>query len=143
MRARRRLRDLGTADDPARDVALFARGLDQLHDVIPVNWPPVRLSTWPWTKFDHGEQRKNTAGGLLRRARPAERDQRRGIERICSGMPSCTVWPPISIVFSASLVAVRRVSIAAERDRVDVDLELAPLLGQRLGQADHRGLAAE
>ena len=28
--------------------------------VIPVNCPPVTLSTCPWTKFDHGEQRKKT-----------------------------------------------------------------------------------
>ena len=30
------------------------------HVVIPVNWPPVTLSTCPCTKFDHGEQRKKT-----------------------------------------------------------------------------------
>ena len=26
--------------------------------VIPVVWPPLAVMTWPWTKFDHGEQRK-------------------------------------------------------------------------------------
>src|SRR2546430_13181349 len=40
--------------------SLLARRLDELHVVIPVNWPPVMFSTWPCTKFDHGEQRKNT-----------------------------------------------------------------------------------
>src|SRR4029079_13266083 len=96
----------------AGDVALLARRLDELHVVIPVNWPPVMFSTWPWTKFDHGEQRKNpppaASSGVPGRPSgisiPA-------IERICSGIPSCTFWPPISIVFSASLAAVRRVSI--------------------------------
>ena len=45
---------------PRGVVALLGRWLDEPHVVMPVNWPPVMLSTWPWTKFDHGEQRKKT-----------------------------------------------------------------------------------
>src|SRR5947209_13670983 len=80
--------------------------------VIPLNWPPVMLSTWPWTKFDHGEQRKNTP--------PAASDGEPGrptgisigaIWRIWSGIPSCTFSPPISATFDSSLDAVRRVSM--------------------------------
>ena len=37
-----------------------ADGLTSLMSVMPVNCPPVMLSTCPWTKFDHGEQRKKT-----------------------------------------------------------------------------------
>src|SRR5699024_355209 len=98
--AGRGLRDLRAADYPARHVAGDLGRLDQLHVVIPENCPPVMLSTCPWTKFDHGEQRKNTppAASAGVPGRPI------GIsigatERICSGMPSCTVWPSISIVF--------------------------------------------
>ena len=70
------------------------------------------LSTCPWTKFDHGEQRKNTppAASSGVPGRPIGISIG-AIVRICSGMPSCTVWPSISIVFVDSLAAVRRVSI--------------------------------
>src|SRR4051794_38885155 len=111
-RPRGRLRDLGSPHDAAGDVALDRRGLDELHVVIPVNCPPVMFRTWPWMKFDHGEHRKNTPpaascgvpGRPMGMSMPA-------IERIWSGMPSCTVWPSISMMFSESLEAVSRVSI--------------------------------
>src|SRR3954447_2887320 len=90
----------------ARDHVLRA------HVVMPVNCPPVMLSTWPWTKFDHGEQRKKTppaaSSGLPGRPSGISIE---AIPRIWSGMPSCTFSPPISMTLSASLEAVSRVSM--------------------------------
>ena len=112
MGARGGLGDLDAADDAARDVAIGVRALTSFMCVIPVNWPPVMFRTWPWTKFDHGEQRKKTppAASSGVPGRPIGISIG-AIERICSGMPSWTFWPSISIVFSESLEAVRRVSI--------------------------------
>src|SRR4029079_3738724 len=111
-RAGRGLGDLGAADDAAGDVALFAGRLDELHVVIPVNWPPVMFRTWPWTKFDHGEQRKNTppAASSGVPGRPIGLSIE-AIPRSWSGMPSWTFSPPISITLDPSLEAVRRVSM--------------------------------
>src|SRR4051794_39762049 len=93
------------------EILLPDRG-DGGHVVIPVNWPPVMLRTWPWTKFDHGEQRKNTppaaSSGVPVRPSGISID---AIPRIWSGMPSWTFSPPISIVLSSTLDAVSRVSI--------------------------------
>jgi hypothetical protein len=79
---------------------------------MPVNWPPVMFSTWPWTKFDHGEHRKNTppAASSGVPVRPSGISIG-AIPRIWSGIPSWTFSPPISIVLSSTLEAVRRVSI--------------------------------
>src|SRR5215208_2672394 len=82
------------------------------HVVIPVHCPPVMLSTWPCTKFDQGEHRKNTppaaSSGVPVRPIGISID---AMPRIWSGMPSWTFSPPISIVFSSTLEAVSRVSI--------------------------------
>ena len=61
--------------------------------------------------------------------------------RSCSGMPSWTFSPSISMTFVVVLGRGQARLDEAERDRVAVDLELAPLLGQRLGQADDAELA--
>src|SRR3981081_4216452 len=70
------------------------------------------LRTWPWTKLDHGEHRKNTppaaSAGVPGRPRGTSIA---AVERICAGMPSCPASPPISIVLDSTLGAVRRVSI--------------------------------
>src|SRR5215213_6513984 len=91
------------------DAHARARGA---HVVIPVHCPPVMLSTWPCTKFDHGEQRKNTppAASSGVPVRPIGISIE-AMPRIWSGMPSWTFSPPISIVFSSTLEAVSRVSI--------------------------------
>src|SRR5919108_513258 len=70
--------------------------------VIPVNQPPVMFSTCPWTKFDHGEQRKNTppAASSGVPARPSGISIA-AIPRSWSGMPSCTFSPPISATFDS------------------------------------------
>src|SRR5918998_1094736 len=82
------------------------------HVVIPVNCPPVMLSTWPCTKFDHGEHRKNTppaaSSGVPGRPMGIIID---AIPRSWSGMPSWTFSPSISITLDSSLEAVSRVSI--------------------------------
>jgi hypothetical protein len=57
-------------------------------------------------------------------------------------MPSCTVWPSISIVFSESLDAVRRVSIQPNATALTLILNWPHSLRQRLGQPDDGGLAA-
>ena len=82
------------------------------HVVIPVNCPPVMFRTWPWTKFDHGEQRKNTppAASCGVPGRPIGISIE-AIPRSWSGMPSWTFSPPISITLDSSLEAVRRVSM--------------------------------
>ena len=100
------------------------------------------FSTWPWTKFDHGEHRKNTPPAASSGVPgPAERDQHRG-------HPAQLVRDAELDLLAADLHRVRvvlgggqaRLDVA-EGDGVDVDLELAPLLGERLRQADDRRLA--
>ena len=116
VRAGRRLGDLGAPDDPARGVALLGRRLDEsiAHLVVmPVNCPPVMFSTWPWTKFDHGEQRKNTppaaSSGVPVRPSGISID---AIPRSWSGMPSWTCLAvDLHLCCSSSLDAVSRVSI--------------------------------
>src|SRR5918994_3220514 len=111
---RRDLIEVGVAPHQREQLAevRLADRRDRGHVVIPVNCPPVMLSTWPCTKFDHGEQRKNTppaaSSGVPVRPSGISID---AIPRIWSGMPSCTFSPPISIVLSSTLEAVRRVSI--------------------------------
>ena len=107
-----------------------------------MNCPPVMLSTWPWTKFDHGEQRKNTPpGGLLGRAGAAERDHHRRQAAHLVGDPELHLLPVDLDLVRVDLGGRQARLDEAERDRVDVDLELAPLLRQRLRQPDHGGLA--
>src|SRR5207245_2178300 len=49
---------------------------------------------------------------------------------------------PAGAYFSGCLLDLRQSRVdEAERDRVDVDFELPPLLGDRFRQADHGGLA--
>ncbi len=86
-------------------------------------------------------QEEHAAGGLLGRARASQRDQHRR-------HPAQLVGDAELDLLAADLHHVvldlrrRQARLdVAEGDRVDVDLELAPLLGQRLGQADDGGLA--
>src|SRR5215211_331767 len=111
---RRDLVEVGVAPHQREQLAeiRLADRRDRRHVVIPVNCPPVMLSTCPWTKFDHGEQRKNTppAASSGVPVRPSGISIE-AIPRIWSGIPSWTFSPPISIVFSSTLDAVSRVSI--------------------------------
>src|SRR5688572_9535009 len=111
---RRHLVEVGVAAHQRQHLAelRLADRRDRGHVVIPVNCPPVMFRTWPCTKFDHGEQRKNTppAASSGVPVRPSGISIE-AMPRIWSGMPSCTFWPPISIVLSSTLEAVRRVSI--------------------------------
>src|SRR5215216_3470730 len=111
---RRDLVEVGVAPHQRKQLAevRLADRRDRRHVVIPVNCPPVMLRTCPWTKFDHGEQRKNTppAASSGVPVRPSGISIE-AMPRIWSGMPSWTVSPPISIVLSSTLEAVRRVSI--------------------------------
>src|SRR5829696_2052417 len=86
-------------------------------------------------------EEEDAAGGLLRRARAAERDEHRR-------HPPHLVRDPELDALAADLHLVvlhlrrRQARLdPPERDRVDVDLELPPLLGQRLRQSHHAGLA--
>ena len=87
-------------------------------------------------------EEEDAAGRLLGRARAARSGSASpAIERICSGIPSCTVWPPISIVFSASLAAVRRVSIQPNATALTLILNWPHSLASVLVRPDDRGLA--
>src|SRR6185295_3484910 len=111
---RRDLVEVGVAPHQREQLAevRLADRRDGGHVVIPVNCPPVMLSTCPWTKFDHGEQRKKTppaaSSGVPVRPSGISID---AIPLSWSGMPSWTFWPSISIWLSSTLDAVRRVSI--------------------------------
>ena len=63
------------------------------------------------------------------------------IARICSGMPELDLLAGRSLDLLALLLGLGEPGLdEAEGDRVDVDLERAPLLGERLRQADDAGL---
>ena len=83
-----------------------------LRFVIPVVWPPLAVSTWPWTKFDHGEQRKKI--GPAASSGVAGRPSGMIIGAICrirSGMPSGISTPSLTKLSPpSSEAAVRRVS---------------------------------
>src|SRR3712207_3590061 len=102
---RRDLVEVGVAAHQRQQLAevRLADRRDAGHVVIPVNCPPGMLSTWPWTKFDHGEQRKKTppAASSGVPVRPSGISIE-AMPRIWSGMPSWTLSPPISIVLSST-----------------------------------------
>ena len=100
------------------------------------------LSTWPWTKLAHGEHRKKDAARrLLGGARAADGDERRRHAAHLLGDAELDLLAA-DLGHVGVVLGRRQAGLdPAEGDRVDVDLELTPLLGQRLGQADDAGLA--
>src|SRR5215212_4561231 len=86
-------------------------------------------------------EQEDRARGLLRRARAAERDEHRAHAAQLLGDAELDL---LAVDLHDVLVGLRRGEPRLdepERDRVAVDLELAPLLGQRLRQADDAELA--
>src|SRR5215216_5444917 len=88
-----------------------------------------------------GAEEEDAAGGLRGRAAAAERDQHRLHRAHLVGDPELH---PLAVDLHRVRVVLRRRQARldpTEGDRVDVDLELAPLLRQRLRQPDDGGLA--
>src|SRR5215217_6366749 len=86
-------------------------------------------------------EEEDAAGGLLGRAGASERDeQRRHLPKLLGDAELHGLAVDLHRVVRFLCRRQTRVD-EAERNGVDVDLELAPLLGQRLGQADDGGLA--
>src|SRR5689334_3063663 len=83
-----------------------------------------------------GAEEEDAAGGLFRGTRTADRDQHRGhrahLFRDAELDGLAADLHPVGVILGRGQARLD----PAEGDRVDVDLELAPLLGQRLGEAD-------
>src|ERR1041385_2994609 len=81
-------------------------------------------------------EEEHAAGRLLGRARAAERDQHRGHAAHLVGDAELALLAADLHRVVLDLGGGEAGLDPAERDRVDVDLELAPFLGERLGEAD-------
>src|SRR3712207_573523 len=86
-------------------------------------------------------EQEDAAGGLLRRAGAAQRDEHRAHAAQLLGDAELHLLA-VDLHDVLGVLGRRQARLdEAERDRVAVDLELPPLLGQRLGQADDAELA--
>ena len=109
---------------------------------MPPNWPPVTFRHLAvHVVGEPGAEEEHRRRGLLGLGGAAERDDHRGHRPHLLGDPEVDLLAVADLDLLALLLRLRQPGLdEAEGDRVAVDLEPAPLLGERLGEADDAGL---